>query len=115
MKGKFDKQTRHNNHPHNPIMHLTMLALLSHPETDKHLDQAISLIEGISNTIRTLRRGMDSLHTGIKEAQQQMLRLPYGHTNIPNQLTNNQPYSKFPGNENINTLPAKEKDEDNNR
>ncbi|MBM7854661.1 hypothetical protein JOC37_001039 [Desulfohalotomaculum tongense] len=65
-----------NNIIQDPKLFLTMLVLFSRPGMEQQLEQAITMLEGISNTIRTLRQGADALFTSLKEAQQQMLTLP---------------------------------------
>lgn len=79
IPGKYpphEKISQHSRQP-DPRAHLMLMALLSRPGIESQLDEAVSLIEGISSTIRSLRRGLDSLHVGMREAQQQMYRLPY--------------------------------------
>ncbi|MEG6615659.1 hypothetical protein V6C27_04355 [Peptococcaceae bacterium 1198_IL3148] len=58
------------------LQQVTIMALMSRPGVEKQLEEALNIIEGISNTIRIMRRGMESFHTSIIEAQRQMKSLP---------------------------------------
>ncbi|MTI79470.1 MAG: hypothetical protein FH758_01105 [Firmicutes bacterium] len=93
MKDRYERRDQQQNNLPDNRMNLLMLALFSNPNIEKHLDEAISLIEGVSNTVRSLRTGMDSLHSGMREAQQQIYRIPYGQPNNSYQNNNHSKYN----------------------
>lgn len=65
--------------PSDPLLQqVTIMALMSNPSIEKRLEETMLMIDGIVNTIRTIRRGMDFFNNSIKEAQRHMLSLPTG-------------------------------------
>lgn len=108
---RYGKRPPYHNKPVVPsdpiVQHITMMALMSRPGIEQQLEEAINLIDGIANTIRTLRRGMEHFNTSMREAQQHMVNLPKSMpiSNKPQQPAedlNKQQYNNY---ENINTLP----------
>lgn len=65
----------------NPMAYLTMLAVFSQPGMDRQLNSTISMLNDISNILRTLRNASDVFHNNIQEAQMQMLSLPEKYSN----------------------------------
>lgn len=94
------------------LQQITMMALLSRPGIERQLEDAINIIEGINNTIRTMRRGMESFHTSMREAQMHMLSLPtkqaYGPSkkdNVKQQPHNSANVNNQPQYNKLNTNP----------
>lgn len=104
-----NKGIRTNNHLINDhlLQQITILALMSNPSIDKRLEQTILLIDGIANTVRTLRRGMEFFNNSMREAQKHMLSLPNGaaYQHYPYQNKNKLADNIFNG---VNTKPIKE-------
>lgn len=96
------------------VQQVTMMALMSNPAIEKRLEETILMIDGIMNTVRTLRRGMEFFNNSMREAQRHMLSLPTG---APFQQTNGSPYNNNGSNSNgilngVNTKPVTDDKED---
>lgn len=91
--------------PNDPLLQqVTIMALMSNPSIEKRLEETMLMIDGIVNTVRTLRRGMEFFNNSMKEAQRHMLSLPTG---TPYQQPN--PNNNFNG---FNTKPMKDVQQD---
>ena len=126
VKGNYNQKARHRNtpppppsRPADPIIHsLTIMALMSQPNIDRQLDQVLNVIDTITNTMRSIRMGVNSFHSSIQEAQTYLFGMPsdQGQHHAPHNPYQQQqhPFGFNQGNqykssyENFTTKPANE-------
>ncbi|WP_031514552.1 hypothetical protein [Desulfofalx alkaliphila] len=71
-----DKKDPDNYYYHtDPTVQLLIFALSTRPEIEVQLRQALNIIQGVSNTVTSLRRGIETMNASMLEASRHIYSL----------------------------------------